>query len=315
MPNLDGGHYFLTVLAPVSEESSIDQITGRSRSHRQLLQQKLAMLDTGQQTEVSPPNAASPFAGNTLNHFVRFVIIDGPNFNGRISGDSLVSAVVTHVDPLKAQPVDRLGSPFLLFAADIDAPGDGAAALRAYTDRLWATIEPHLRDIFGHCIGFSGVASADAFHDYITRCQVETTMPFNDYWADGLNVKGEAPLIATLKRGAIGLALALVLAAALGSLTLAVLLAAPIALYLAYRAVLRYGAAPFPIAAGADLASVLKSLFVQQNFTRFASQAQGLSDAELFARFGAFVDAVRPAEAAPAQAPGAIRAPQAEWGQ
>ena len=43
--------------------------------------------------------------------------------------------------------------------------------------------------IFGHCVGFEGVATADDFHDYITRCQVETTMPFNDYWADGLKFR------------------------------------------------------------------------------------------------------------------------------
>ena len=36
--------------------------------------------------------------------------------------------------------------------------------------------------MFGHCVGFDTVADAATFQNYILRCQVETTMPFNDYW-------------------------------------------------------------------------------------------------------------------------------------
>ena len=80
MPNLDGGHYFLTVLAPIRVDIMIDpDEIGRSRSHRQLLAQKLALLATGKQTAESPPNAKpSPFSFNSLNHLARFVIIHGP---------------------------------------------------------------------------------------------------------------------------------------------------------------------------------------------------------------------------------------------
>ena len=49
--------------------------------------------------------------------------------------------VLRKINPLTPQPVDRLSIPYLLFAADIDAPGDGDAALRAYTDSLWATMD------------------------------------------------------------------------------------------------------------------------------------------------------------------------------
>ena len=44
MPNLDGGHYFLTVLAPIRVDLIVDPIPGRSRSHRHQLAQKLALL-------------------------------------------------------------------------------------------------------------------------------------------------------------------------------------------------------------------------------------------------------------------------------
>jgi hypothetical protein len=82
-----------------------------------------------------------------------------------------------------------------------------------------------------------------------------------------------------------------------------------------YRWILRRGQAPLPTAPGCDLTSVLKSLYLQQHFTRFAIEAQGLSDAELHARFGAFLAAVKPADASPTQPPGEMRAPHVEWAQ
>jgi hypothetical protein len=57
MPNLDGGHYFLTVLAPIRTDLMVDKIPGRSRSHLHQLAQKLAVLATGRQTAASPPDA------------------------------------------------------------------------------------------------------------------------------------------------------------------------------------------------------------------------------------------------------------------
>jgi hypothetical protein len=186
MPNLDGGHYFLTVLAPIKVDTIVGPVVGRSYSHRQQLAQKLALLATGRQTAVSPENAwESPFARNHLNHFARLVIIDGPAFNGRISPDTLFAAV-RDINPLTPQPVDRLSTPYLLFAADIDARDE--EPVRNYAYALWETMSVDLKIIFGHCDGFDAVDSADKFFGYITQCQVETTMPFNDYWLDGLSV-------------------------------------------------------------------------------------------------------------------------------
>ncbi|HEX5379742.1 MAG TPA: hypothetical protein VFW47_14290 [Phenylobacterium sp.] len=340
MPNLDGGHYFLTVLAPIRTDAVIDKIPGRSRSHRGGLAQKLALLATGRQTESSPKDAwASPFSRNLQNHLARFVIIDGPAFNGRVSGDTLL-AVVRKTNPLTPQPVDRLTNPYLLFAADLDQAGDAEATLRSYTDQLWATMNKDLVEVFGHCVGFEGVDSAETFNAYIRRCQVETTMPFNDYWPDGLKVGDTAlptrPLVAAavVAGGAVVL---WVLAAILNGLLTALgahdglarmaasatawgVLVAPLLVGVAllfvwglYRWVVREGSKPFGTAPGSDLPSVLKSLFVQQQFTRFAIEAQGLADNELHSRFGAFLKAVQPAAATPAQPPGEVASPAVEW--
>jgi hypothetical protein len=340
MPTHDGGHYYLTVLAPIRTGTMSDPLIKESRSHEHILAQKLALMPTGRQTAASPHDAPpSPFAGNILNHFARFVIIDGPTFNGRVSEDTLVAAV-EGVNPLTPQPVDRLSTPYLLFSAEIDAPGDGETALRAYTSELWATMRDDLEAIFHHCVGFESVASPGAFHGYIKACQVETTMPFNDYWADDLKFKAiNLPLgaIVSVARvvGLVGLAawlLALVLdgvfvalgmqnelakiaAAATGWGALVVvglLILAAILAYGAYRFILGRGMQPFATPPDSDLQSVLKGLFLQQHFTRFVidAQAQPLDDAQLYDRFGAFLAAVEPASGAPTQAPGQIRAPE-----
>ncbi len=341
MPNLDGGHYFLTALAPIRTDRLSDAIPGRSRSHRLQLAQKLALMATGRQTAASPADAwPSPFAANRLNHFVRLVIIDGLPFNGRNAGDTLFDAIRGR-KPLDPQPVDRLTTPYLLFAADFDArdPADagGEAALRAYTDALWTTMPADLKVIFAHCVGFDRVADAAGFHAYIRRCQIETTMPFNDYWANGLPVPaaGKSPAGALKAAGIAALSAVAVWLAALlvdGVLTLlgrggdfaarvaAVVgwgaLLVPVALivivaavWVVYRTVLKRGGEPFPTAAGSDLPSVLKSLYLQQRFTGFAIDAQGAGAADLHARFGAFLAATRPGDiAAPTQPPGVVDA-------
>src|SRR5262249_53814992 len=117
MPNIDGGHCFLTVLAPIQVERIVGPVVGRSYTHQHQLAQKLALLATGRQTAASPPNAwPSPFPENQLNHFALFVIIKGPAFNGRVSPDALI-AIARDINPLPPQPADVLNTPYLLFAA------------------------------------------------------------------------------------------------------------------------------------------------------------------------------------------------------
>jgi hypothetical protein len=339
MPNIDGGHYFLTVLAPIQVERMVGPVVGWSYSHQHQLAQKLALMATGKQTAASPPHAwQSPFAKNQLNHFARFVIINGPSFNGRVSPDTLIAAA-RGINPLTPQPVDLLNTPYLLFAADIDAP-DGEASIRTYTDTLWRTMQNDLAIIFGHCQGFEGVDSADKFYNYIKGCQVETTMPFNDYWLDGLAVPKTklptGPVLWTAAIGGVALAVWLVAlflngilvvfgmhgsfaefvaeVAALGGILVPLLIGAVLlAGFVLLRWVLRRGAMPFPTAPGADLPTVLKALFLQQQFTRFAIEVQGLDDQALYQRLGAFLGAVRPSEPLPTQEPGEVRAPIVEW--
>lgn len=336
MPNIDGGHYFLTVLAPVRTETLVDEVAGRSRAHLEMLRQKLSLMSPGPHSGGAQASAEpSPFSRNTMNHLARFVVIDDPHFNGRRREDTLLG-VLRKTDVMKAQPVDSLTSPYLLFAAEFDAQrGDDRTALEAYAAVLWATMRQDLEVIFGHCVGFEGVTDAKGFADYLRRCQVETTLPFNDYWAYGLKAKdtslplGALRLTAAVAGGAFVLwALALLALTAftvsgaearagaaahwvgLGVVAAPALLGSVIlAAFGLLQWVNRQGRKPFPTAPDADLPSILKALMLQQAFTRFAIGAQGLDDAELHARFGKFLDATRPDAPEPTQPPGVIRTP------
>jgi hypothetical protein len=87
----------------------------------------------------------------------------------------------------------------------------------------------------------------------------------------------------------------------------AALLGLAIGLWLLYRTILQRGAKPWPGAAGADLPGVLKSLYVQQHFTRFAIDHQGMAPDELHAAFGRFIGEVKPGETdGPTQKPGTV---------
>lgn len=340
MPDLDGGHYFLTVLAPVRIDPvkpvHPDVPFEETRSHVQRLAETLSLLPVGRQTAASlPDGACSPFARNTLNHTARITIIDSPNFNGRNSGDTVLNM---SKNPLTAQPTDQLGTPYLLFAADIDSCADGETGLREYADKLWETMHEELTAIFGHCYGFNTVTDAAGFHAYLKRCQIETTLSFNDYWPEGMPAPKEWLKVKALTRVAkavswitLGWLLLLITAAAL-ALTLwengfvvfigtvavwgvivvpGLILIVFLWSYWIYWRVLSHGRKPFPVAPGSDLPSVLKALFVQQAYTRFAIEAQGLDPVKLHARFGEFLAAVKPTEPQPALAAGECHAP--DW--
>ena len=181
MPNYDAGHYFLTVFAPIRLDSVL--IDGQSHARRHLVREALAALPAGERTVFSKDKGNnSPFARSLSTHFVRMFVLDDVVFNGRAPADTLWSKIVK-TNLLKPQPVDRLSTPFLIVSIDFDAAGGDEGELRAYLTDLWGRAAAELTGIFQHCVGFEGVANAPDFCRYILRCQVETTMPFNDYWS------------------------------------------------------------------------------------------------------------------------------------
>lgn len=344
MPNYDAGHYFLTMLAPV--KLGMSEVAGKPGfSYRQTVLDELAKLRNSETSVTSRGTPeASPFARNSMTHLARFVLIDNPPYNGREGVDTLLGKLLGGNDPTVHQKVDEFGCPYLLFAADFDARDDGDASLRRFTDALWDTMADDLKRIFGQCYGFETVTDAAGFFAYVKKCQVETTMPFNDYWRQAQKAEllknelklpildaapdtgGWKPNWLKIGLGAVAVWLACLLASLFlreGSAAqhvanwvtrwglLAILLVlAGLGLYAwsLYRKIMTRGAKAFP--SGATLPDVLKSLYLQQVFLEFVVANQGRDDAALQEEFGKFVAACAPEdEAWPTQRPGIIRMP------
>jgi len=308
MPNFDGGHYYLTVIAPIAVDVVVEK-NGMERAPIQMVRNALANLPTALQTKATEHiGINSPFSRNTRTHFARFAVIEDVMYNGRDPEDA-VEIAVRGVNPVLPRPQDRLSCPFLLFVADFDAARGDANEVKGYLRLLWSTMEAELREVFQYCLGFEKVKDDESFARFIQRCQIETTMPFNDYWTTAPPLKSLSTLLVGVPVA--GLAIGAWLARRGHSSWAGILggaLAGGIAGgILSYFIVMTQAKRPFPAAPNSDLPSVLKALYLQQHFTRLAIEAQGASDEDLYQRFAVFLEDHRPLEAAPRQSPGIIR--------
>jgi hypothetical protein len=311
MPNYDAGHYFLTVLAPVRPDPEL--VDGRWVSRRRALRETLNAMPTGERTVATQGSApANPFARSIITHFARFFVLDDVVYNGRVSQDSVLSAILK-INPLKAQTVDRLSTPFLVFVADFDAAGGGAENLRECLTILWRTMSLELTQVFRHCIGFDNIDEPAQFCAYIQKCQVETTMPFNDYWSlpPDLPTFDLKPYIYSASAAGVFTVAGLFIWRPW--LLLLGVLALGVTIFTGYRRVLEAARRPFPPSPppgpGADLPTVLKALTLQREFTQFAIDTQGKGDQELYDAFGDFVTRTKPNDpGADMQPPGVVGA-------
>jgi hypothetical protein len=330
MPTFDGGHYFLTVLVPIRTAPAKDDDAATSPVHA--LRKRLSVLASAAQ---APQVGAeqSPFARSTRTHFARFVIIEDVAYNGR-DGRSVIWVTLAGEDLTAAQPQDHLTCPFLLFTADFDAESGAEQERDSYLVELWNVMGADLQLIFRFCVGFdSKVKDATSFAAYIAACQIETTMSFNDYYAE-LPVlpawRTAAFRLAAFVSGGVGalgvavtlgLLVAQLFAPSLQSglrfaveLSLAGMAALAVILLAAYVSVNIAGAKPFPTAPDSNLPAVLKALHLQRVFTGFAidnqMHAAGSDESsaqQLYDNFAAFVADNKPGDVGSrTQAPGVI---------
>lgn len=311
MPNVDVNTYFFTAVVPVCNEGIVEH-DGMKSSPIHVVREALETLPTALQSHATEEiGLNSPFSRNLRTHFARIAVLDQPNFNGRDRSNTLVNAV-TNPNLLDPQPVDQLTCPYLLVMIDFDLGEQGASGEpRRYLEELWQVMEPELRSVFQYCYRFDQVRDAAGFAKLLLACQVETTMPFHDYWYVPPKL---SPLSTKLLLAipAAGLLLPL-LAAVLGwvswpwGIALAILLLI-VGLVIDYKWVLHKGNQAFPAAPGTSLRHVLKGLYLQQAFTRFAIEQQHRDPAQWGGAFRAFLDANRPADLdGPTQPPGVIR--------
>lgn len=311
MPDFDGGHYFFTGVVPICNIGIVEH-EGLKSSPIHMVREALETLPTALQSHAAERvGIQSPFARSLRTHFARLVVLDQPFFNGRDHADALVSAV-TGTDLLAAQPDDTLACPYLLVMIDFDpATPSGKSEPRSYFEELWRLMSIELTAVFRYAYGFSEVVDAASFADMMLDCQIETTMPFNDYWvgAPPFPSMSKTALAAVPLAGLIGPVL---VAWRLGwpwwAALLLGLLFALLGIAFDYLWVMRRGRKPFPAAPDATLRHVLKALYLQQAFTRFAAEQQSAPAAGLGAAFRRFVVDHDPADlASPTQPPGVVR--------
>lgn len=317
MPNFDCGAYFLTTLIPIRTEA-IPDATGKSGiSPIHELRKAIGEWPTAKQSPFS--NAQSPLARSKRLHFSRLVVIDDVAFVGRKPINALLTVLTElflppawHINPVVAQPQDHLSSPFLLFSADFDAESGDDSQRDSFLIDLWDKASPELSKVFKYCYGFEQmVHDGPSFAKYVSRCQVETTMPFHDYFMDGVPLSAlpeinNSKLLSTFF-GPAFLAFALVYwgyfdgAPSFFHTIFALIAGAIVGAIVVYVMVTQAGAKSYPPAPDSTLPSVLKALHLRKNFTQFVidNQLQSVSDdpaqqKELYDRFAAFVAANKP---------------------
>lgn len=336
MPDFDNGHIYLTTFAPIK---GCCAATSSANSYIQNIRNALARLPTALQ---SPATEAiginSPFSKNKRTHLARLFVLNDTIYNGRNPIDALL-AVLFKKNPLAPQQVDRLNAAYLVFCADFDAVSEEGAPLpthmsateqkqvrRNYAKQLWQDMSAELNDLYQNCVGFDTVHTADDFADYLERCHVETTMPFHDYYLD-------LPKFHLLPIKTLGVIVGFPFLFTLLSLIFAIIGIDPwpwlgwssfwsfiggscvtaIAAYGAIRYTNYNGKKPLAPGKYDDLPSVLKALYLQQNFTDFVVGQQGQEAEQLYKAFGNFIETHQPDnKMAPSQPAGVISIKSAE---
>ncbi len=321
MPNLDSGRYFLTVLLPIKNGPFIEK-GGMNLSPEQAIRDTLSVWATAQQSPATHwivgPNGKkihnprnSHYAQNLKTHFTRIFVIGNTVYNGRVGKDTLINLVKGMAGKKSAnaiipEQVDQLNTAYLAYIAEIDAPKGEESELDDYLKELWTQMSGKFSQLFQYCHGFEKVVDEGTFRDFMRAGQIETVMPFNDYWQSPPQLKGFyktpyviPPIIVALA----GLWATGVLAWWWLPLTFIATVAT------LWAVIMAYGSKPLPMAPDSDLPSVLKALFLQQNLIDFAISNQGVDAEKLHAEFGKFLNQHKPKKLnEPTQSPGTIHA-------
>jgi len=324
MPNFDGGHYFLTTLAPIRVGAPIDLPEAR-RSHFdgdprmgfvQRAQRALGDMPTALQSPATEQiGVPSPFMKSLRTHFCRFVIIEDAVFNGRTGDNALLTSIGKRSQPLEPKHVDRLPCAYLMCCLDIDAvktPGDPLPARLTqreqdeirdhYLESIWAEGSAELLLVYENCQEFDSdkIKTPKDFAAYMRRCQMDTWMSYNDYYTGGdalpelpmkaLAIAVGVPALAMVASLVAWLAgLPTLLGVAPGPVALVAAALTAIAIRIVYGHIISNGQKAWPPARHGDLPSVLKGLYLQQRFADFVVANQGATATDLMHRFGEFL--------------------------
>ena len=147
MANKSGKAYALTLLCPVLPGvPAVPEPGLEGQTYVACLRYQL------QQVRLSEE---SPMAKVPNTYLCRFFVLEDVFYQGK-------PAIREH-----------LKSNYLVFSSNFHGELDD------YLKGMWRTVEPEVRYILSHCVGFSWVRDEAGFIAYIKKCQVKTTFFFN----------------------------------------------------------------------------------------------------------------------------------------
>jgi hypothetical protein len=141
MSNQSGQVYGLTILSPIIEDDRLDIC------HSMEIRWYLGQLARDHK---------SPFAQISSTYLARLVVMDDVVYVGAPACE------------------EHLKSRYLVFETNFD--GD----LDTYLTRMARETPEFVEAVWKHCVGYPGVADAEAFAAYMKKCQVKTTFFFAD---------------------------------------------------------------------------------------------------------------------------------------
>ncbi|GAB6141047.1 hypothetical protein JCM14076_17760 [Methylosoma difficile] len=166
--NISGNAYALTVLSPIKNEFTADEI-----AYADLIRDRLQDWNAREN---------SPMALVPQTYLCRFFVLDDvyteslPGADLRsLLGDLL--AVASSTFRRNAMPKeDHLKSRYLVFSCNFY--GGSQADLDGYLRGMWEAISEDIKAIWSHCYGFDNVGDAGQFIAYIKKCQLDAALFF-----------------------------------------------------------------------------------------------------------------------------------------
>ncbi len=140
--NSAGRLYGLTAFCPIKAGTP----AGQDRSRESLLRETLAEL---------PTDERSFFTRFPNTYLARFYVLKDVFYES------------------KPARKEHLKSQYLIFTTNFHGE------LEPYLWEMWHRAEDTVREIWRHCVAFDSVDSADAFVDYVKRCQIDNALLFN----------------------------------------------------------------------------------------------------------------------------------------
>ena len=168
MDNVNGNAYALTVLSPIKDGFTTDEI-----AYADLVRDRLQ----GWNSEVNSPMSQVP-----QTYLCRYFVLDDVYTESYPGASALDTKwdflpLVPNILRLRALPKeDHLKSRYLVFSCNFH--GACKADLDAYLSGMWLAISDRIKEIWGYCYGFENVDSAEKFIDYIKKCQLKANLFF-----------------------------------------------------------------------------------------------------------------------------------------